>query len=208
VQGGIATRYLDRTEPRQPHPRNGGNQMSEMSSETGSSTASDSGGGSAAEAGTSGPAEADDQMGAGSAANDNMPQAASDASTEGSYDDAVSFPAEPGEAGPPGVGDEVNFPDAGDEAFPEVGDEVPDLLPGTEASQTTMADSSTSGSDIWKRTITPDFNKPAGPNDGSGGKDDGDKTGGEDPQRLTPPDKLTPEHTPPDTFINPKTPAP
>ena len=180
--------------------------MSEMSSETGSSTASDSGGGSAAEAGTSGPAEAGDQAGAGSVTNDSMPQAAqdnaaqdsSDASTENSYDGAASFPAEPGEAGPPGVGDEVNFPDAGDEAFPEVSDEVPDLSPGTEPSPTTMADSSSSDSDIWKRSIRPDFNEHARPNDGSGG----------DQRPLTPPDKLTPRHIPPDTFINPKTPAP
>jgi hypothetical protein len=185
--------------------------MSEMSSEAGGSTASDSGGGSAAEAGTSGPAEAGDQAGTGSAPNDEIPQAAkdnapqdsSDASTEGSYDDAASFLAEPGEAGPPGAGDEVNFPDAGDEVPTEVGDEVPELSPGTEVSQTTMADSS--GNDKWNRTISPDFNDHARPNDRNGDKDDGDKRGGDD---LTPPEKVTPQHRPPDTFINPKTPAP
>jgi hypothetical protein len=146
------------------------------------------------------------------AAKDNAALGSSDASTEGSYDGAGFFPAEPGEAGPAGFSDEVDFPDDDDEVFPEVGDEVPDLLPGTEASPPIMADSSTSGSGILKGKITPDFNKSGRPNDGTGGKGDGGKKGGGDQQPLTPPDKLTPELTPPDEFINqkpnPKTPAP
>jgi hypothetical protein len=142
---------LDRKDLRQLHLRNGGNQMSEMFSETGSSTASDS---------------------VAHMAKDNAAQSSSDASPEDYYDSA-GFSLEVGEVGPAGFSDEADSSGSG------------------------------SGSDIWERTITPDFNKPK---DGTGDKGDGVKKGGGD--QLTPPDKLTPEHTPPDTFINPKTPAP
>ena len=103
-----------------------------------------------------------------------------------SYDGAASFPVEVGETGPQGFADETDF---------------------SAASHTAVADSSGSDSDKWNRTITPDFNEPAGPNEKNGDKDD-DKKGGGDQQPFTPPDKLKPDHTPPDTFINPKAPAP